>query len=50
MTDSTLSECLNDSNCVPGAGGIATYVMNMTSFNLGPGNWKGVPEINSPET
>jgi Tol biopolymer transport system component len=32
-----------------GDGGIATYVMDMTSFNLGPDNWGGVPEIESTE-
>jgi hypothetical protein len=28
---------------------LTTYVMDMTSFNLGPENYKGVPAIEPPE-
>jgi TolB protein len=31
-----------------GPGGIATYIMDMTSFDLGPDNWQGVPDIETP--
>ena len=31
-----------------GEGGISTYVMDMTQFDIGPQNWQGVPDIEAP--
>lgn len=33
-----------------GEGGIATYIMDMTSFEIGPDKWQGVPDVSAPES